>query len=172
MPRAVTDKLTPAGKRFFEELQKLAKLEVQAGFTAGKSGKGKNHESVSAKDYDDGPTIAEVAAWNEFGTKNKDGSQRIPARPFMSQSVENNKDVIATMCEEQLKAIAEGKTDADKAIRAVGALQVGLIQHEIREGGFADNAKSTGERKGSSVPLIDEGRMRQSIHYVVKQRKG
>ena len=129
--------MTPEGKKFFKELQKLAGLRVQVGFTADGSGQGARHEPVSADDYGGGPTIAEVAAWNEFGTYN------IPERPFIRQSVDNNGAVIKAMCASQLKAIAEGKSDADKAIRAVGALQVGLMQREMTHGNFVENAPIT-----------------------------
>ena len=158
------DTLTPEGRRLFAELQKLAKLEVQAGFTIDKSGYGESDNSVSAEDYPEGPTVAEVAAWNEFGT------EHIPPRPFMRQSVDKYESQIKTMCSEQLKAIAEGSATADEALRAIGALQVGLIQHEIGFGGFVKNADSTIRQKDSSQPLIDEGRMRQSVHYVVKTK--
>ena len=172
MPKAVRDNLTPKGKKFFAEIDKLLKLQVQVGFTADKQGYDQNHASVDASDYPDGgPSVAEVAMWNEFGTKNSDGSQAIPERPFIRQSVDKYQPQIKAMCKEQLKAIAKGES-ADKALRAIGALQVGLIQNEIRSGGFTPNAPSTKERKGSSQPLINEGRMRQSVHYVVKPRKG
>lgn len=158
--------MTPEGKKFFAQLQKLAELEVQVGFTAEKAGYGQNHSSVNASDYEGGTTIAEVAAWNEFGTYN------IPERPFMRQSVDKNGDVIQAMCSEQIKALVSGKADADKVMRNIGALQVGLIQHEIKAGGFVKNADSTVKQKGSSTPLYDTGHMRQSVHYVVKPRKG
>ena len=178
----ITDKITPEGKRLFKELQKLMGLQVQVGFTVEAAGQGKHHEAVSADNYDDGTTIAEVAAWNEFGTYN------IPERPFIRQSVDKNEAAIKAMCAAQLKAIVEGKADADKAIRAVGALQVGLMQHEIISGNFEENAPITikggwmrNQKSGkpfyvkgkeSSTPLVDTGRMRQSIHYVVKPREG
>ena len=174
--------MTPDGKKFFGELQKLAGLRVHVGFTADGSGQGARHEPVSADDYGGGPTIAEVAAWNEFGTYN------IPERPFIRQSVDNNKAAIKAICAAQIKAIAEGKADADKAIRAVGALQVGLMQREMTHGNFVENAPITikggwmaNQKSGkpfyvkgkeSSTPLVDSGRMRQSIHYVVKPREG
>ena len=178
----VTDRMTTQGKRLFSELQKLAGLEVQVGFTADGSGQGSSHESVSADDYEGGPTIAQVAAWNEFGTYN------IPERPFLRQSVDNNKAAIKAMCAAQIKAVAQGKTDADKAIRVVGAGQVGLIQHEMVNDNFVENAPITikgggmrnqksGKRlyvkgKESSTPLVDSGRMKQSVHYLVKPREG
>ena len=79
--------------------------------------------------------------------------------------------IVVGQCDAQLKAVAEGSATADKAMRAIGALQVGLIQHEIREGGFVSNAESTVKQKGSSTPLINEGRMRQSVHYAVKSKR-
>ena len=170
MPKGAKDTLTADGKKFFEEIQKLVGLEVQAGFTVGKSGYDQSHNPAGAEDYPEGPTVAEIAAWNEFGTKNADGSQRIPPRPFMRQSVDKYESQIKAMCGEQLKAVSEGTATADEAMRAIGALQVGLIQHEIRAGGFTPNADSTIRQKGSSQPLIDEGRMRQSVHYVVKTK--
>jgi len=178
----IKDKMTPEGKNFFAEIMKLAKLQVQVGFTADGSGQGAQHEPVTANDYDDGVTVAEIAAWNEKGTYN------IPARPFLAQSYDKNENIIEAMCVEQVKAIARGEKDADKAIRAIAAMQVGLIQHEIVNGGFVPNApitikggwmrnKKSGKAfkvkgKKSSTPLIDTGQMRQSVHYVIKPREG
>ena len=175
MPKKVkgaTDKMTPAGKKLFAEIAKLVELEVESGFTSGKQGYDQSNSSVNVEDYDNGTTIAEVAAYNEFGTKNSDGSQRIPERPFMRQSVEKNEDMIGKVGEELFKQFAQGKLTADEAIRKMGALQVGLIQKEIRDGGFAENDAATIKRKDSSKPLIDTAHMMQSIHYVVKPRKG
>ena len=169
MAKKVSDKMTAEGKRLFAELSKLCKLQVKAGFSADSNGHGANHEPVNAEDYENGATVAQVAAWNEFGT------EHIPERPFMRQSVENNSSVIENFCGEMLKQVAMDKIDADKALRSIGAMQVGLIQNEIRNGGFVENAPSTKMKKGGSpnaqtTPLIDMGQMRQSVHYVVKDK--
>ena len=174
------DRTTAEGRRFFKEIEDLTKLQVRVGFTSGGSGYGANSEPVTAKDYEDGPTIVEVAAWNEFGTYNT------PPRPFLRQSVENYTEQISVMCKAQLQAIASGKQTAESALKAIGALQVGLVQHTIRDGGFEPNAPITIQGgwmrnqksgkpfyvkgKGSSRPLIDTGRMRQSVHYVIKPK--
>jgi len=177
------DKITPEGKKFFKQIAELKKLQVRIGFTESKSGHGKNHESVSAKDYEDGETVAEVAMWNELGTS---GKYPIPSRPFMRQSVDKNESTSRKMCELQIQAIARGAT-AEEALKAIGALQVGLVQNEIRNGGFAKNAPITIEGgwiwtssgkpfyikpKKSAKPLIDEGRLRQSVHYVIQAKGG
>lgn len=64
--------LTPAGKRYFAELKKLAESEIQVGFQ-------------SDQTYEDGTSLAGIAAINELG------SSDTPARPFMRQSFENHK---------------------------------------------------------------------------------
>ena len=49
--------------------------------------------------------------------------------------------------------------------------QKGLIQRKIVDGTFEPNAPSTIRKKGSSRPLIDTGRMRQSVNFIIR-RKG
>ena len=44
--------------------------------------------------YPDGTPVTNVAAWNEFGTENKDGSERIPERPFFRQAIPKMKTPI------------------------------------------------------------------------------
>ena len=165
------DRITPDGKRFFKELEELVKLQARVGFTANGKGYGDRGQEVTAKEYEKKggkppPTVADVAMWNELGTANS------PARPFLRQSVDNNESKIRKMCELQLEALAHGETGAQEALKAVGALQVGLIQNEIRNGGFTPNAPSTIKKKGSAKPLIDTARMQQSVHYVIEQKGG
>ena len=151
MASTFTD-LTPEGKKYFRELQKLANLEVQVGFQAGQA-KEKN-----------GADIAEIAAYNEFG------SSGTPARPFMKQSFEKHKDQLQAGCDMVNQTIANGGT-AEQGLNKLGVMCKGLVQQEIVDGGFAPNAPSTIAKKGSSQPLIDTGTMRQSVNYVIKTRK-
>ena len=144
--------LTPEGKRYFKELKKLKKLEVQVGFQAGE-----------AKE-ENGVDIAEIAAYNELG------SSGTPARPFMKQSFENHEDQLRAACATVEKKIQGGAT-AEEALETLGVFCKGLVQQEIVDGGFAPNAPSTIARKGSDQPLIDTGTMRQSVNYVIKPRK-
>lgn len=146
--------LTPEGKKFLNELRKLENLEVQVGFQAGEA------------TYDDtGADVAEIAAYNEFG------SSDTPARPFMRQSFEKHEDELQKACDEANKTIAKGGT-AEQALNRIGVFCKGLVQNEIVDGGFAPNAESTIKKKGSAQPLIDTGLMRQSVNYVIKKRGG
>jgi len=146
------DKLTPSGKRFFKELKELRKLELMVGFQHG------------SEKEENGADIADVAMWNELGTA------RSPPRPFLRQSVDGNASRISAMCKAQLKAVASGEKTAKGALQALGAMQKGLIQDTIRSGDFAPNAPSTVKRKKSSKPLIDTGRMRQSVSFTIRPK--
>jgi len=54
--------------------------------------------------------------------------------------------------------------------KEIGIFQKDLVQEKITNGSFAPNAPSTVMAKGSSKPLIDTGRMRQSVNYVIQQK--
>ncbi len=144
--------LTAEGKRYFQELNKLANLEIQVGFQSGQS------------KYENGADVAEIAAYNEFG------SSSTPPRPFMKQSFENHQSELQAGCDSVNKKLAEGG-NAEEALKTLGTFAKGLVQEEIVSGGFAPNAESTVKQKGSSQPLIDTGRMRQSVNFIIKQRK-
>lgn len=151
------DRITPEGKKFFKEIEKLKKLQVRVGYQQGK------------EFYDDEGTkvdMLDVVMFNELGTA------RTPSRPFMRDSVDDNAGQITNFCKAQLKGIANGSTNAEMALKSIGAMQVGLVQKTIKDGDFAPNAPSTIAMKGSDKPLIDTGRMRQSVHYVVTDKKG
>lgn len=148
----ITDKTTAAGKKFEKMLKELSSLEVRIGFQKGKASE------------DDGTDICDVAAWNELGTVN------MPSRPFLRKSVDENEGVINSFFQSQKKDIVSGSS-AEQVLKEIGIFQKDLIQEKITSGSFAPNAASTIRKKGSSKPLIDTGRMRQSVDYVI-QRKG
>lgn len=142
--------MTPEGRRYFRELQKLAEMEIHVGYQADQS-------------YEDGTGLAEVAAYNEFGSSNT------PARPFMRQSFENHESELQAACDMANQTLLNGGT-AESALSQVGVDVVGLIKEEMIDGGFAPNAESTIRRKGSEQPLVDTGTLFQSVKYVVKRR--
>ena len=108
MALSISD-LTPEGRRYFEQLQKLSRLEVQVGFQEGQT-------------YEDGTSLADVAAYNELGTSDS------PARPFMRQSFENHEPELKAACEQVNKTLAEGGT-TEKALKDLGVFYA--VQQEI-----------------------------------------
>jgi hypothetical protein len=184
---AVRDRWTSDGKRIMKELGKLRGMAVHVGFTAGKKGHGAGNEPVAADDYEGGTTVAEVASWNEYGTS------AIPSRPFMRDAFDKNAGDRDDKIKKLVGRVIDGSLDAETALKKLGADHVGQIQAEIRDGDFAPNAYSTVAAKAKkakggatpeeikankqastgkalSTPLIDTGRMRQSVHYVIGKK--
>lgn len=96
---------------------------------------------------------------------------RLRARPFLPQSVDNNKEKINAFCQSQLKALLAGRTTAEEVLKKTAVFMKGMVQETIKEGNFPANAPSTVKKKGSDRPLIDTGHMRQSVTTVI-DRKG
>ena len=147
----VTDKVTADGKKLQKILKELADKEVRVGFQQGKATE------------EDGTDVCDIAAWNELGTVN------MPSRPFLRMSVDDNSDKINAFMSAQKRSIINGES-AERILKKIGIFQKDLIQEKITEGSFAPNAPSTIKAKGSSKPLIDTGRMRQSVNFEIKQK--
>ena len=147
----VTDRMTADGKKLQEMLKVLVEKEVRVGFQAGKATE------------EDGTDICDIAAWNELGTVH------IPARPFLRQSVDDNVSKINSFLQSKKKDLVRG-VSAEQVLKEIGIFQKDLIQEKITEGNFTPNAESTVKKKGSSKPLIDTGRMRQSVNYEIKSK--
>lgn len=119
--------------------------------------------------------IAQVGAINEWGLPSKN----IPSRPFLKIAYEKYKDKIVQYKANLLKKVYDGKITFEQGLDRLGLLHQGQIQRTIGESSlFEQNAPSTKKIKesktrrgssGSSKPLIDTGRMRQSITYEVKK---
>ncbi|MCI9097728.1 MAG: hypothetical protein HFI95_16390 [Lachnospiraceae bacterium] len=135
-----------------KELRELSELEVGIGFQRGTASRG------------NGTDITDIAMWNEFGT------EHIPSRPFMRDSVDKHIPAIEHMLKAQEGALLNGAS-ARKVLETVGVFQKDLMQTEIEQGDFVANAEATIKRKGSDKPLIDTGQMKNSVNFWI-QKKG
>lgn len=119
----------------------------------------------SSARYRDGTPVAAVAAWNEYGTENRDGSVHTPSRPFFRKAVR----VMRKSIRSHLRlAMLHSKGIVDRRTAAgVGLIGQRVLQQSIRSGNWEANAESTRKRKKSSRPLIDTGLMRRSATYKV-----
>ena len=132
-----------------------------------------------------GETVAEVATWNNFGTKN------IPERPFFTKAINDNKEFIKNLVAEAVKKRKVDPTSFDK----VGLAIVNLIKDSIVNGKWQENAhktkvgalppslrkawdygkpgavahKKAEEAIKNKKPLIDRGIMLKSVSYVVTE---
>lgn len=151
----VIDKETKAGKKFRQEIEKLKKLQVRVGYQRGEENIESEGESAD---------LCDIAVYNELGTEN------IPSRPFMRDSVDNHAEQINAFLKKQMALLAKGDTTAEQMMKSIGVFQKGLVQAEIVDGDFEPNAPSTIKKKGSDKPLIDTGKMRQSVNFVIVKK--
>ena len=145
---------------------------VQVGFLEGET-------------YPDGTPVAQVASWNEFGTKTA------PPRPFMRNTIANNKDKWPALMAAALKA---SDLDAKKAMAMCGEKMVAQMRDEIVSMDAPANAPLTNLLKdrfptgdytkddflqavsdleaGASAPagkpLVWSGQLLRSVEYEVK----
>lgn len=113
--------------------------------------------------YEDGLTIATIAAVNNFGSA--DG--HIPARPFLQPAIEKGAPQYQRLAEVMIPKVLTGEMDMTMLLEQMGQLAEGHVKQEITDLDTPPNAQSTIDRKGSSSPLIDTGALRQSIRYVI-----
>lgn len=152
MAANVRDTVTADGKKLEKLLKELGQLEVRIGIQRGET----NEEGVD---------LVDIAMFNELGTVH------IPSRPFLRDSVDANGDQINTFLQAMKKELLQGAS-AEEVLKKIGAFQKGLVQEQIVNGDFAPNSEETIRRKGSDTPLVDTGRMRQSINFVIRQKGG
>ena len=151
------DRLTPEGERFFRELQKLSTKQVRVGLKRGK--KGKKHNGMPSK-----ADLVEIALYNELGTNT------IPSRPFLAQTVQMHEEEIKEMAATEVSQALLGEKDSQQAFEVIGEDVRKKVQNRIDEGQFVPNAPSTIRRKGHDHPLIDTGTMRDSISYTICEK--
>jgi hypothetical protein len=113
--------------------------------------------------YEDGLTIATVAAVNNFGSA--DGM--IPPRPFLAPAIDKGSPQYQRLAEMMIPKVLSGEMTMTILLEQMGNLAEGHVKQEITDLKIPPNAKSTIAAKGSSNPLIDSGDLRQSIRYVV-----
>lgn len=108
-----------------------------------------------------GASIAQIAAYNEFGT------DVIPERSFMRSGFDENQSRIVNFANKQFGLVIDGALNLNDALGLIGQLVQGIIQVKIRQIRTPPNAPSTIKKKGSDKPLIDFGQMIQSVRYAI-----
>jgi len=113
--------------------------------------------------YEDGLTLATIAAVNNFGSA--DG--KIPARPVLEPAITKGAPQYQRLAEVMLPKVLSGEMTMRILLEQMGQLAEGHIKQEITDLKTPPNAPSTIKKKGSDNPLIDTGAFRQSIRYVI-----
>lgn len=101
-------------------------------------------------------TVAQIAAWAEFGIGQ-------PRRSWLIDWIEQNLVEIQNVQRHEFQAVFTGTRTQAQAQARVGVWIVGEIKARIAQGISPPNAPSTIAQKGSSTPLIDTGQLRSAI---------
>jgi hypothetical protein len=110
----------------------------------------------------DGTSLAEVAAWTEFGTSTA------PERPFLRGGVREALPLCRQLAVNDLRAVAEGRMTIPMALERQGFAAEGSVKKYMAGDNFAPNAPSTIAKKGSEQPTIDSGQLRQAVTHIVE----
>lgn len=118
-------------------------------------------EADGGKPHPGGVTVADVAAWAEFGTETE------PERSFLRAWFDEHEHEVRA---DIAKLMRGGKRTPAEVLEIIGLRAVGQIQQRIASSIPPPNAPSTIARKGSSTPLVDTGLLRSSISSKVEER--
>lgn len=108
--------------------------------------------------YDNNIPVAQIASWNEFGT------ETIPPRPFMRNSIRNNRKKWIKLYRDR---IIRNKLNINRSSNYIANIMVGDVKTSIDKLLNPPNRPSTIEKKKSSHPLIDTGRLKNSLTYEI-----
>lgn len=104
-----------------------------------------------------GEDLLLIALFNEFGTEN------IPERPYIRSTVDAKAEAWGKLAKSLVRQMHDGDMTKSQALGIMGLQIKSDIQTTIKVLREPPNAPSTIRRKGSDNPLIDTGRLRQSV---------
>ena len=111
----------------------------------------------------EGNSILDIAIKNEFG------DDTTPSRPFMRYTFDRRQNDIAKVIERKYGQVLDLKIDANTALNQIGSEYTNFVTNTFTNNNFEPNAPSTIRQKGSSMPLIDTGQMRQSVTWKIDE---
>lgn len=100
----------------------------------------------------------------------------IPPRPFMEPGIKNAQDKINRQMEKAASSAFDGRRDAvEKGLIAAGTVAATSIKAKITAGPFAPLKPATlaaRRRRGrtGTKPLLDTGKLRNAINFVVRNK--
>ena len=141
--------------RILDRVMSTPKFEVLVGYPA------------SAGQPKGGINNATLAAIHDLGAP----GAGVPERRFLRQSVENRRKPYTTLLANELRKAYAGEQSVERANDRLAVAAEAGVKLEITRPSpaFVPLKPATIKRKGSSVPLIDEGQLRSSATAVVRK---
>lgn len=117
----------------------------------------------------DNLTVAQVAQWQE------EGNEKIPMRPFIRsgfmEKIQQKKWITSEVIR-WIDDIAMGRSTWTAMYNKLGPVFVKMMQKEIEDWKIPMNAPLTVQLKGFNDPLIDTGKMLDSVDYLLGRKSG
>lgn len=135
------------------KVAQLAAKEVHVGLV-GSAGEQQHPDAAQ------GVSVAEVAAFQEFGTS------RNPPRPFMSALIRENRSEYMHVCKRAYKRLLAGDSIAS-CLEEIGRWGVAKMREKIDSNVPPPLAPATVEKKGHDHALIDSETMYHSIGFQI-----
>lgn len=163
-----------AWDKFLATAHKLDQAHVRIGVLSAKGGDAQHQ--TDGEGEREPITMVELMAIHEFGAEVKmtlaDGSIvviKIPERAPIRRTFAQKQTELAEICAKLAKAVVLGKLTPARALALLGQWGVAAVRKTVTEGDGVPppNAESTKKAKGSSRPLVDTGRLMQSVSYDV-----
>lgn len=150
-----------------QDLTKEKLTHILVGFPSGRQHTPAVHEGDEKKDIEFIET-AELAKMLSYGTAD------IPARPFLEEGLNDQRERLKNALEKEAKKLVNFK---QPNWNKVGSMAVGAIQDFVRSDYYKTNipnSKATIERKTvngkvGDIPLIDSGDMINSLSFIVEK---
>lgn len=165
---SITIKDTNNIDQLMSTLKKLGKKELKVGLFGGGDLVmiGAVHEFGTEIKVTD-----KMRAWfaaNGYPLKKEKTTINIPERSFLRSGYDENVDEIIKKIADLLPSVLENKVNTDIFLDSIGLEFAGLIQKKLKKLQDPENSTMTTERKGSSNPLIDTGRLVGAIRHEVE----
>ena len=146
----VKQKNPGALKALQKRLEQISRKRVVAGFPKGK---------LNNPHY--GPSIIDVAIWNNFGIG-------VPRRDFMTPASQEWQKYFEQMVEMSREEIINGEIDIDNFLNLMGQAGAEFISEAIVRLRRPPNSPRTIARKKSSNPLVDSGDLSKAPVYEIR----
>lgn len=141
------------------EIRKLKRKEIRVGV----HGQGETSMIANVHEYGTKITVTpKMRGWfasQGYPLKKSTTEITIPERSFIRSGFDENVDDVFDKAKELFESVLELNLNANLFMDMVGLEMVGKIQDKIQTLNNPANSQMTKDRKGSSNPLIDSGRL-------------
>lgn len=111
-------------------------------------------------------SLVEVAGYLEYGAPRAN----IPPRPFLRSTLRDRRDDIMKRTNQLAASVLRGTMSVDRALGLLGQYVTSQVKKTITSGDGVPPplTAETIQKKGSTRPLVDEGRLLNSINYRIE----